>query len=239
MCSVWLLLLHSLSMSVSPTSPHWKALLCRESGLSWALAHEAGGVAVIRGLWCGRPLPGHLCGMGAWLLDGRSWASGGQLPTPQGHRAEEHRLAHAVGEEYSQELGSGAPTWPPRGCRPGANLAGWTGPGAGLGDPVSGLQDPGPAVSAQQALECVDSAVLWNSGQTVHSCPRGNGFSLNLQFFLLNRQPVFQGLFSVLRNCTRRAPSRALTSGSSLKLLLCSYPGPCPLHPAWPHGGPI
>lgn len=149
---MWLLLLHSLSMSVSPTSPHLEAHLCRESGLSWALAHEAGGVGVVRGLWCGRPLPGHLCRIGAWLLDGRRWASGGHLPTLQGLRAEEHGPAHAVGEGYSQELGSGAPTWPPRGCRPGADLAGWTGPGAGLGDPVSGLQDPGPARFPHQRL---------------------------------------------------------------------------------------
>lgn len=136
-----------------------------------------------------------------------------------------------------------------RGVQPGAGFRGthlassrmqtWRGPGrvdwAGgwPGRPRLGATRSRPsAVSAPEALGCVDSAVLCNSGQTVHNCPRGNGFSLNLQFFLLNRQPIFQGFFSVLRNCTRRAPSRALTSGSSLKLLFCSYPGPCPLHPA-------
>ena len=131
----------------------------------------------------------------------------------------------------------------PPGLLEGADLARtWQGgPGRGLAwETLSrGYKIPAQQFPHNRLWSASTLLFLWNSGQTVHSCPRGNGFSLNLQFFLLNRQPVFQGLFSVLRNCTRRAPSRALTSGSSLKLLLCSYPGPCPLHPAWPHGGPI
>ena len=80
----------------------------------------------------------------------------------------------------SQELGSGSPTWPPQGCRSGAEWAG--GPGWGWpGRPHLGATRSRPGVvSAPEALGCIDSAALWNSGQTVHSCLRGNGFSLNL-----------------------------------------------------------
>lgn len=171
LCSVWLLLL--LSMSVSPTAPHLEALLCQESGLSWALAHKAAGVEGLSQV------------TSAGWEPGSSMAGAGPLevisPLLQGLRAEEHGPAHTVGEGI--QPGAGFRDTHPASSRTQtrSGMGRWTWPGAGLGDPILGLQDPGPAWFLHQRLWGASTLLSCGTVDRLsNSCPRGNGFSLNL-----------------------------------------------------------
>lgn len=117
---------------------------------------------------------------GAWILAGWSWRPlEVTLPPPTvvlragGVRDRPTLLLRGS----HQELGSGETS---RVSTRKADLK-WTGQRAGPGGPVSCLQDPGPVrFPHQKAWGATESAIRFNNGHNVYSCPRGNEFARNL-----------------------------------------------------------
>lgn len=83
---------------------------------------------------------------------GFSMAGAGPLEVTSPLRAEEHGPAHTVGEGIQPGAGFRVTHLASSRMQIWSGMGRWTWLGAGLGDPISGLQDPGPAWFLRQRL---------------------------------------------------------------------------------------